>query len=284
MKIIIASGKGGTGKTTVCASLVSVWDSPVIAADMDVEEPNLHLYLNFKIEETRGASVEIPVIDKEKCVKCGACVEFCQFNALSLTNEQVIPFPEMCHGCGGCFLACPFDAIIPGKRELGKVLWGKVNNNIDFIMGELRIGEAMSPPLIREVKKHLENNFEQSRSIIMDAPPGTSCPAINAAIDADVIVLVAEATPFGLHDLDLARKAFKALKKPIGVVINRAGSKANNLLIYNYCRAKQLPVWSEIPFNKDIALACSKGKILALFANKYRSLFIDLMNKIKKYV
>jgi len=284
MKVIIASGKGGTGKTTVCASLISVWDSPVIAADMDVEAPNLHLYLNPKIEEARKATIEIPIIDKEKCMRCGACVEVCQFNALTLTDDGVLSFPEMCHGCGGCFLACPFGAIISGERELGNVLWGKVNKNTDFIMGELRIGEAMSPPLIREIKKHLENNFKNLKDIIMDAPPGTSCPPINAAIDADVIVLVAEPTPFGLHDLGLAREAFKSLKKPIGVVINRAGSKAHNFPIYEYCNAKKLPVWSEIPFSKEIALACSKGQVLALFSDKYRALFIDLMNKIKNYV
>jgi MinD superfamily P-loop ATPase len=284
MKVIVASGKGGTGKTTVCASLISVWDNSVIAADMDVEEPNLHLYLNPKIEKTKKASIEIPIIDKEKCAKCGACVEFCQFNALSLTNDQVISFPEMCHGCGGCFLVCPFDAIKVGKRELGEISWGKVNNHIDFIGGELRVGEAMSPPLIREVKKHLDNTFKKSKSIIMDAPPGTSCPAINAAIDADIIVLVAEPTPFGLYDLSLAREAFKVLKKPIGVVINRASSKTHNLLIYEYCKTKGLPVWSEIPFNRDIALICSKGQILALSLDEYRVLFVDLMNKIKSYV
>lgn len=216
MILAVASGKGGTGKTTVSASLVSVWPSPLVAVDLDVEAPNLHLFLNPKISVQEPSYIEIPEIDDDRCTRCRACTDICQFKAIGIFGDVVMTFPEMCHGCGACWTLCPEKAITPGKRELGQILIGR-SGQTKFIMGRLRVGEAMSPPLMRNVKRHLNSgNGDADRDVIIDAPPGVSCPAINAVMDADVIVLVTEPTPFGLFDLALAQKAFAPWGNPWG--------------------------------------------------------------------
>jgi MinD superfamily P-loop ATPase len=154
MIVSVASGKGGTGKTTVSASLATVWERPVIAVDLDVEEPNLHLFLRPDIEENATAFLEVPVIDESKCTFCGACSDLCQFKAISSMGTLILTFPEMCHGCGGCIAVCPEKALSPGNRELGQISRGHVNGT-QFLMGCLRIGEAMSPPFMRQVKARL---------------------------------------------------------------------------------------------------------------------------------
>jgi MinD superfamily P-loop ATPase len=236
MILAVASGKGGTGKTTVSASLASVWPSPVVAVDLDVEEPNLHLFMNPDIRSQEPSYIEIPEIDDERCTRCRACTDICQFKAIGIFGDVVMTFPEMCHGCGACWTLCPDEAIIPCKRELGQILSGRSGSS-EFVMGRLRVGEAMSPPLMRAVKRHLNNsNRYADQDIIIDAPPGVSCPAINAVMDADVIVLVTEPTPFGLYDLALAQKAFAPLGKPMGVVINRADIGTRD--VYDHCQKK----------------------------------------------
>ena len=237
MKVAVASGKGGTGKTTVSSSLLSVWDSPVIAMDLDVEEPNLHLFINPEFTGKRTASMEIPKIIDPDCSKCGKCSTLCQFKAISLMGKILMTFPEMCHGCGGCIAVCPENALVPEFRELGEISWGR-KGEIEFIMGRLRIGEAMSPPLMRAVKEKLEELPDAaSKDVIIDAPPGVSCPAINAVMDSDVIILVTEPTPFGVYDMKLAHEAFTPMHKPMGVVINRAG--LGNSEIYDYCQCQK---------------------------------------------
>jgi MinD superfamily P-loop ATPase len=154
MIIAVASGKGGTGKTTVSASLAAVWPEPPIAVDLDVEEPNLHLFLKPEIKSAERATLQIPEIDKDRCTLCRTCSELCQFKAIAVMGEIALTFPEMCHGCGGCFRVCPEDALRPVTRELGEVSWGKAGP-VDFLMGRLRVGEAMSPPLMRAVKNRL---------------------------------------------------------------------------------------------------------------------------------
>jgi MinD superfamily P-loop ATPase len=275
MKIAIASGKGGTGKTTVAASLVRLWDGPVWAVDLDVEEPNLHLFLKPEIAEHSKAYMPIPVVDETRCTYCGACSDICQFKAISVFSEVVMTFPEMCHGCGACMAVCPEDAVRAGQRELGEIHWGRAGT-AGFVMGRLRVGEAMSPPLMRAVKEKLAAFDAASESdVIIDAPPGVSCPAVNAVMDADAIVLVTEPTPFGLYDLTLAHEAFSGLEKPMGVVINRAG--LGDRRVYNYCQTSGLEILAEIPFDRRIAEAYAQGRIIADTSTVIRRLFTALM-------
>jgi MinD superfamily P-loop ATPase len=285
MKIAVASGKGGTGKTTVSSSLVSVWDSPVIAMDLDVEEPNLHLFLKPEFTGSRIARMEIPEVDPSLCTLCGKCSELCQFKAISLMGKVLMTFPEMCHGCGGCIAICPDNALTPIYRELGEISWGRAQDT-EFLMGRLRIGEAMSPPLMREVKKRLDEmqqappTAEGPKDVITDAPPGVSCPAINAVMDSDVILLVTEPTPFGVYDMKLAHEAFTPMNKPMGVVVNRAG--LGNSEIYDYCAAKNLDILAEIPYDRQIAEAYANGIIVSESSDKMKQIFLELAEKIKQ--
>lgn len=278
MILAVASGKGGTGKTTVAASLAAVWPSPVVAVDLDVEAPNLHLFLNPAISDQAPSYIEIPEIDEDRCTRCRACTDICQFKAIGIFGDVMMTFPEMCHGCGACWTICPEAAITPGKRELGQILSGRTGQT-KFIMGRLRVGEAMSPPLMRDVKHRLNSGSgDADRDVIIDAPPGVSCPAINAVMDADVILLVTEPTPFGLYDLALAQQAFTSLDKPMGVVINRAGIGTRD--VEAHCRKKGLPILAEIPFRRDIAEAYAQGQIIADTVPAVRPLFEALAARI----
>jgi MinD superfamily P-loop ATPase len=280
MKIAIASGKGGTGKTTVSSSLVSVWESPVIAMDLDVEEPNLHLFLKPTITGKRTANMEIPKVDDTLCSKCGKCGELCQFKAISLMGEILMIFPEMCHGCGGCIAICPEGALTTEFRELGEVTWGQ-SGDAEFLMGRLRVGEAMSPPLMRTVKEKLKEMLDaSSKDVIIDAPPGVSCPAMNAVMDSDVILLVTEPTPFGFYDMKLAHEAFLPMGKPMGVVVNRAG--LGNADVYDYCAEKKLEIMAEIPYDRQIAETYAKGSIISESSDEMKQIFISLAEKIKQ--
>jgi MinD superfamily P-loop ATPase len=278
MIVAVASGKGGTGKTTVSASLASIWPSPVTAVDLDVEEPNLHLFLNPVIREEKASYIEIPAIDEDRCTRCRACTDICQFKAIGIFGEVMMTFPEMCHGCGACWTVCPENAITPDQRELGRILSGRAGS-IDFVMGRLRVSEAMSPPLMRNVKRYLGRDHSPAdRDMIIDAPPGVSCPAINAVMDADVIVLVTEPTPFGLYDLSLAQKAFAPLGKPMGVVINRADIGTRD--VHRHCQETALPILAEIPYQRAIAEAYARGLIITEAVPSTRPLFDALAERI----
>ncbi len=278
MILAVASGKGGTGKTTVSSSLAAVWPSPVTAVDLDVEAPNLHLFLKPAIDSTTAAFMPIPVIDDARCTRCRICTDTCQFKAIGIFGDVVLTFPEMCHGCGACWTLCPERAITPGGREIGAILTGSSPQGA-FVMGRLRVGEAMSPPLMRDVKRRLNRDDAAGpRDVIIDAPPGVSCPAANAVMDADVIVLVTEPTPFGLYDLTLAREAFAPHKIPMGVVVNRAGIGTRE--VHAFCRQKGLPVLAEIPFRRDMAEAYAWGRIVADAVPAARPLFESLARRI----
>lgn len=262
MIVAVASGKGGTGKTTVATSLASVWKRQVMAVDMDVEEPNLHLFLRPERASAEPVHLAVPVLDENRCRLCGACVDLCQFKAISLLGRHIMLFPEMCHGCGGCLSICPEGALIRGQRELGAVEAGVTAEGIPCLTGRLRVGEAMSPPLMRKLLASARALMEQdSRDVILDAPPGVSCPAMTAVREADVILLVTEPTPFGLHDLRLAWRAFRPLGIPMGVVINRAG--LGDQKVHEFCKENQLPVLAELPFRRDIAEHYARGGVLA---------------------
>ncbi len=279
MIVAIASGKGGTGKTLTAASLVRTWAGPVVAVDLDVEVPNLHLFLNPRITGRQPAFLQVPVVDNAKCDRCGRCADFCQFRALSVLGATVMVFDQMCHGCGGCKDLCPQGAITWGSRELGEIAWGGIGDD-HFLMGRLRVGEAMSPPLMRAVKTRLKEWTPAAHSdVIIDAPPGVSCPAINAVMDSDVIVLVTDPTPFGLFDLTLAYKAFVPLNKPLAVVINRDGIGGE--AVDTFCRAHRLPVLARIPYDLQIAAAYAGGRIIAEQANVYWTLFSNLGDQLR---
>ena len=280
MIVVIASGKGGTGKTTVAASLAAVWQAPLTTADLDVEAPNLHLFLQAQIEGRREVSMMIPEVDESRCNYCGACSDICQFKAISVLGDVMLTMPEMCHGCGACVAVCPEEAISEGSRSLGEILWGR-RGDIDCLAGRLRVGEAMSPPLIGHVKDAAEKTAaEDDKDILYDAPPGVSCPAVKAVTGADVIVLVTEPTPFGLYDLKLAVDSFAVFERPMGVVVNRAGIGTDE--VYDYCRQRGLPVLVEIPFTRAAAEAYSSGKILAEAFDEHRQRFEVLADEIRR--
>jgi MinD superfamily P-loop ATPase len=277
--VAVASGKGGTGKTTVSASLVSVWQKSVVAMDLDVEAPNLHLFLQPEITGQEQATMEVPIADESRCSYCRQCADLCQFKAISVLGETILTFPEMCHGCGGCISICPEQALSPGTRVLGDILWGEASG-VGFIMGRLRIGEAMSPPLMRQVKEKLRTLVaHRGADVIIDAPPGVSCPAVNAVMDSDVILLVTEPTPFGLYDLKLAHQAFSPFGKPLGVIVNRAG--LGTTAVYDYCKTNGLDILAVIPYDRGIAETYAQGRVIAEGSRELRYLFLELARKIK---
>ena len=277
MIISIASGKGGTGKTTVATNMAVSIEPPVQILDCDVEEPNAHLFLYPKIYETIKVTTPVPVLDEEKCTLCGKCAEICQFKAIVVIGETVLPFDNLCHGCGGCMEVCPEGAISEGERDLGIIEKG-TRNSLEFIHGKLRVGEAMSPPLIRKVRDFIHPD----KTAIIDAPPGTSCPVIAAMKGADFVLLVTEPTPFGLHDLQLAVGAVRILNIPAGLVINR--SDMGDDKVKTYAEKEGLPVLMEIPFDRKIAEAYARGELIVDALDGWKERFRKLFEKIKEIV
>lgn len=273
--ISIASGKGGTGKTTVATNLASSLDREVILLDCDVEEPNAHLFINPVIDKKITVTTPVPEIDESKCTLCGKCRDICQFKAIAVIGETILPFTDLCHSCGGCMEVCPENAITETGRELGVIEEGH-KDNIRFIHGRLRIGEAMSPPLIKKVRKYAS---EDGLNII-DAPPGTSCPVIAAMKGTDFIILVTEPTPFGLHDLKLAAGAVKLLGIPCGIVINR--SDLGDDRVKDFSEKEKIPVLLEIPFDRKIAESYSKGELVVENIPEWKDKFVNLYNEIEK--
>lgn len=273
----VASGKGGTGKTTTCSSLAALWDTPVTLVDLDVEEPNLHLFLKPDLDDVEKAYIEVPEADEDKCTSCGACRDICQFKAISVMAGILLLFPEICHGCGGCLEVCPEGALTPGRRELGEICRGTADGR-PFVMGRLRIGEAMSPPLMRQIRKEFPKLSEHG-DILIDAPPGVSCPAIAAVTDADCIVLVTEPTPFGFHDFKLAWEAFKPLGKPMGAVINRAD--LGDTAVREFCMSNDIPIWAEIPYSREVAEAYSKGAVVSQAIKPLVKTFVSLRDNMR---
>lgn len=274
MVIAVASGKGGTGKTTVATSLASVLGPAGQLLDCDVEEPNCHILMNPELHTSVTVNLPVPVVDMAKCSGCGKCGEVCRFSAIVLIGDEVMTFPEMCHGCGGCSLLCPEGAITEGARPLG-VLESGFSGPVEFVHGRLRVGEAMSPPLIREVKKRIN----REKTTIIDAPPGASCPVITTVKGVDFIILVTEPTPFGLHDLRIAVEAVSALGVPTGVILNRSDIGTPD--VKHYCDEQGIPLLMEIPHDRTIAEGYARGKLLVHAAPRYRERFVDLLDGIR---
>ncbi len=277
MIISIASGKGGAGKTTVATNLAYSRGAGVQLLDCDVEEPNAHLFLNPEITESKIVTIPIPLINKDLCTYCGKCMDICRFKAITvLGGKTILTFPEMCHSCGGCMVVCPEKAISETGRELGVIEIGK-SGEVDFVHGRLRVGEAMSPPLIEKVRSFVD----PEKINIIDAPPGTSCPVITAMKNTDFILLVTEPTPFGLHDLKLTVEAVRLLQIPLGLVINRADMGDRE--VYKYAEQQGIAILMEIPFDRKIAMAYSRGELFAREMPEWREKFRQLLKQIEKY-
>ncbi len=276
MIISVASGKGGTGKTTVACNL-AVLLGDVQLLDCDVEEPNAHLFLKPEISHRETITVPVPEIDEDRCTLCRQCVDICRFKAITILGETILVFPELCHSCGGCVHVCPEKAVSETKREIGLLEKG-TRGELSFVHGQLRISEAMSPPLIKSVRSHVQPD----KINIIDAPPGTSCPVIAAMRDVDFVLLVTEPTPFGLYDLQLAVETVKKLGVPAGLVINRFDIGDSG--VRDYAAAEDLPVLMEIPFDRKIAEAYSRGILFAEEMVEWKECFIGLYHSIEKRI
>lgn len=276
MILSIASGKGGTGKTTVAVNLaLSLLNKEVQYMDCDVEEPNAHLFLKPNIQRVTSVGIPVPRIDETKCTSCGKCAKVCEYHAIALIVKTVLIFDEMCHGCGACSYLCPERAILEVEREIG-ILQEGYANGISFINGILNIGEPMASPLIRKVKE----GIQKDKIVILDAPPGTSCPVIETVKGSDFCLLVTEPTPFGLNDLELAVGMLEKLGIAKGVVINKADIGDRG--VWDYCKSKEIPVLMEIPMDRKIAESYSKGIPIIADHPSYIQKFHDLFVEVEK--
>jgi len=279
MIISVASGKGGTGKTLVATSLAfSLKDrQPVQLLDCDVEEPNDHIFLKPVITQKEAVCIQVPKVDEDKCTHCGLCAEICAYNAIAVLPDRVMVFPELCHGCGACSYLCPEKAITEEGRETGVVEWGDAGG-IDFVQGRINVGEAMAPPAIRQVRERANADGV----VIIDVPPGTSCPVVEAIKGSHFCLLVTEPTPFGFNDLVLAVETVRELGIPLGVVLNRAGGEYKK--VEEYCLKENIPILLTIPLDTGIARLYSRGVTLAEGMPETREMFIGLWDEIRKIV
>jgi MinD superfamily P-loop ATPase len=276
VRIAVASGKGGTGKTTVATNLAyvaSLDGRTVTYVDCDVEEPNGHLFLKPEWLVRKPVTRPVPRVDETKCTNCGRCSEVCQYSAIVPLGVMVLVYAELCHGCGGCTLICPTGAITETLREIGTLEMGQAGD-IQFTRGLLSIGEAMSAPLIRRVRMAPP----KTDLTVIDAPPGTSCPVIESIRGSDFVLLVTEPTPFGLNDLRLAVEIVRSLKLPLGVVVNRADTGARHT--WEYCGSLRIPILAEIPDDRRIAEAYSRGNLALSVSAEYQNLFKRLLTSL----
>ena len=280
MKIAIASGKGGTGKTTVAVNFALAIGNAQLF-DCDVEEPNCNLFLGFDLEKQEDVNIIVPEIDADKCSLCGKCAEFCRYNAIAKLPQRVMIFPKLCHGCGGCQIVCPENAVSELKRPIGIIEKGvDSGSGITLFQGTLGIGEPMATPVIRRLQAHIDEN----KVAVVDSPPGTACPVIATVAEMDYCVLVTEPTPFGLNDLILAVEVVRQLEVPFGVIINRHGSGDDR--VEEYCLSENIPVLMKIPFDREMAVLYSEGipfvQRLPQWEEKFRALYDEIISLSSK--
>lgn len=275
MQIIIASGKGGTGKTTVSSNLGYVLSrrGRVTLADCDVEEPNLGLFFPCDPKK-RDVFVTVPAVDENQCQHCGACSDLCRFGALTVLKDRVLFFPKLCHSCGGCFRVCPADALNRNEIRVGGLEICKVNTSLELVTGRLSEGDVRTTVVIKAVRDYIK----KEPLVIMDAPPGTACPFIETVDDVSLCVLVTEPTPFGLHDLRVAADVLSILNIPAAVVINR--SDGNDEIIEEFCAARGLPLLMKIPLDFTLLMVQNAGEIIAQKDPTWFALFSSLGDSI----
>jgi MinD superfamily P-loop ATPase len=302
MRIVVASGKGGTGKTTIATSLGLTAGDSVRFMDCDVEAPNAALFLNPVLDDRKEVGIQLPVVDESLCTYCGRCAEVCEFHAIAVIGKKTLVFPELCHGCGSCTLVCPEKAISERLDVMGVLESGLTPIGMDFAHGVMNVGEPMAVPIIRELKKWKSIPSLRARSAkqsphhaggllpqeshsprndmieIRDAPPGASCPVVETMRGADFILLVTEPTPFGLHDLKQVVGIAHELEIPAGVVINRDGIGDN--AVEAYCAETGLPILLRIPMERRFAEAIASGKTLVDAAPEYHAEFQTLLQNI----
>ncbi len=277
MKIAIASGKGGTGKSSLSVSLasfISRTEGSVVLYDCDVEEPNCHLLLPESLREESPMTVQVPgLTDPGSCTECGKCARVCRFNALAALKTKPLIFPELCHSCGGCLLACPEGSLSWVDYTTGKKRRSRIEG-MNLIQGVMNVGEAQATRVIRELLKEPV----KEEMVILDAPPGTSCSFMETVSSSDFILLITEPTPFGLHDLTLAVEAILPLGIPYGIVENKAEQDVD--LIKEYCREGAHPLLLSIPYKREIAETYSRGEIpfhtLPYLSEKMRELLSEI--------
>jgi MinD superfamily P-loop ATPase len=275
MIISIASGKGGTGKTTIAVNLaLSLPKGTVQLIDCDVEEPNSHLFLSPSIHQVTSMGIPVPRIDESKCTYCGKCAKVCEYHAIAVILKNVLVFDELCHGCGACSYLCPEKAIFEVEREIG-IVQEASPNGIPFVNGVLNVGEPMASPLIRKAKEKIQKD----KIVILDAPPGTACPVIETVKGSDFCLLVTEPTPFGLNDLELAVGMLKKLGIRMGVVINKAD--IGDRKVWDYCNSQSIPILTEIPMDRKIAESYSRGIPIVVENSSYIPHFLNLFKKVE---
>jgi MinD superfamily P-loop ATPase len=287
MVITVASGKGGTGKTTVAVSLALslIADDPLVSSnllflDCDVEEPNAALFLKPSLEQREEVGILIPEVDFGKCTYCGRCAEVCQYHAIAVVGQKVLIFPELCHGCGSCTLNCPEGAIHEVLNVTGVIQMGHAGP-IAFGQGVMNVGQAMAVPIIRQLKQRAIPPDTSQQVVILDASPGTSCPVVESMHGADFVLLITEPTPFGLHDLRLAVEVARdELELPVGVVVNREG--VGDRGVDEYCAVEDIPILMRIPLDRRIAEAYSEGVPLVEALPEYRARFRELYQRIER--
>lgn len=278
MIISVASGKGGTGKTTISVN-IALSIKKVKFIDADVEEPNAHIFLKPEIKKTYKVNTLYPEIDYNKCTFCGECAKACAFNALAVANNKVLVFKELCHGCGLCSYVCPEKAISEIERNVGIVRHGKGLGGIDFWDGVLNLGEATPVPTIKKLKQYALEGYDKGKDlVIIDSPPGTSCPVIETIRRSDYVILVTEPTPYGLADLKLMIGVVRDFKIPFGVVINKAN--LGNRDIYTYLKGENIEIIAEVPFDENGARLYSQG-IPLYNVDIFKDAFINIINKVK---
>ena len=275
MIVAVASGKGGTGKTSVAVNMaLSIRNVQFL--DCDVEEPNAHLLLHPEISREEPVYLPVPVINEELCDHCGKCAEFCSNNAIFVSPKKVLVFPELCYSCGGCAIVCPRKAISEEQRGIGTLKLGS-SGDLELVYGELNVGEPIAVPVIREVKRQAESD----KTVILDSPPGTSCPVIETIKGSDFCVLVTEPTPFGLHDLKITVEVLRGMGVPFGVVVNRAG--LGDKKVYGYCKEKNIPILLEIPYQRKIAELYSRGIPFSLEMPEWKPKFQKLFDDVRRF-
>ncbi len=292
MRIAVASGKGGTGKTSVSVSLALASEIIPLVLDCDVEEPNCALYLKPEILSRTEVTVPVPSVSEEVCDSCGECGSFCQYHAIVSLRTKPLVFPDLCHGCGGCALVCPRGAITEAEKPIGHIEVG-MSNGIVCRTGTLLVGQAMAAPLIKAVKRQEGGSADPRLAggtvpkpragnslTIVDCPPGTACPFRNAVMGADYVILVTEPTPFGLHDLSLAAEAIGELGIPFGVVVNRMGTGDSR--VQEYCAARGISLIGEIGEDRKIAEASSRGKSIVETVPELLPVFRNILSRVSE--